>query len=65
MDYGDILYDEAFNSSFHDGLESIHYNACLATTGAIRGISKEKLFQELGLESFRLRRWYILNIFSI
>ena len=27
-------------------------------TGAIRGTSKEKLYQELGLESLQLRRWY-------
>ena len=30
----------------------------LAITGAIQGISKEKLYQELGLESLLLRRWY-------
>ena len=58
LDYGDILYDQAFNISFHDRLESVQYNACLAITGAIRGTSKEKLYQELGLESLRLRRWY-------
>ena len=44
--------------SFHHKLESIQYNACLAITGAIRGTSKEKLYQELGLESLQLRRWY-------
>ena len=54
----DILYDQAFNNSFHDRLESIQYNACLAITGAIRGTSREKLYQELGLEPLRLRRWY-------
>ena len=58
LDYGDILYDQAFNISFHDRLESAQYNACLATAGAIRGTSKEKLYQELVLESLRLRRWY-------
>ena len=58
LDYGDILYDQAFNSSFHDRLEFVQYNACLAITGAIRGTSKEKLYQELGLESLRLRCWY-------
>ena len=26
--------------------------------GAIRGTSKEKLYQEIGLESLQLRRWY-------
>ena len=30
----------------------------LAITGAIRGTSKEKLYQELGLESLEKRRWY-------
>ena len=48
LDYGDILYHQAFNNSFHDRLESIQYNACLAITGAIRGMSREKLYQELG-----------------
>ena len=27
-------------------------------TGAIRGSSKEKIYQELGFESLRVRRWY-------
>ena len=44
LDYGDILYDQAYNMSFHHKLESIQYNACLAITGAIRGTSKEKLY---------------------
>ena len=44
--------------SFHHKLESVQYNPCLALTGAIRGTSKEKLYQELGLESLQLRRWY-------
>ena len=58
LDYGDILYDQAFNNCFHDRLETVQYNACLAITGAIRDTSREKLYQELGLESLRLRRWY-------
>ena len=40
MDYGGILYDQAFNNSFHERLESIKYNAALAVTGAIRGNSR-------------------------
>ena len=51
LDYGDILYDQAYNMSFHQNLESIQYNACLAITGATRGTSNENLYQELGLES--------------
>ena len=58
LDYGDILYNQAYNMSFHDKLESIQYNAWLAITGAIRGISKKKIYQELGLESVQLWRWY-------
>ena len=58
LDYGDVLYDQAFNNSFHAKMESIQYNACLAITGAIRGTSREKIYQELGLESLQLRRWY-------
>ena len=37
LDYGDIIYDQAYNESFHQKLESIQYNAALAITGAIRG----------------------------
>ena len=44
--------------SFHQRLESIQYNACLAITGAVRGTLKENLYQELGVESLQLRRWF-------
>ena len=58
LDYGDIIYDQAYNASFHQKLELLQYNACLAITGAIRGTSREKLYEELGLESLQLRRWF-------
>ena len=58
LDYGDIVFDQAFNKSFHDNLESIQYNASLAITGAIRGTSKEKPYQELGFESLQQKRWF-------
>ena len=58
LDYANIIYDQAYNSAFHDKLESIQYNACLAITGAIRGTSTEKIYQELGLESLKSRRWF-------
>ena len=57
LNYGDVLYDQAFNSAFHGKLEAIQYNACLAITGTIRGTSREKLYHELGLKSLQLRRW--------
>ena len=40
--YGDKIYDRAYNSSFHQNIESIQYNAALAITGTIRETSKEK-----------------------
>ena len=58
IDYGDIIHDETYNEPFHQKMESIQYNAALAITGALRGTSREKLYQELGLESLRKRRWY-------
>ena len=57
LDYGDIIYDQAYNVLFHQKLESIQYNSALAITGAIRGTSTEKLYNELGLETLE-RRWY-------
>ena len=39
LDYSDIVYDRAFNKSFHKNLKSIQYNAVIAITGAIRGTS--------------------------
>ena len=37
-------------------IERVQYNASLAITGAIRGISQEKLYQELGLKLIRTRK---------
>ena len=52
LDYDEIIYGQPYNASFHQKLELLQYNACLAITGAIRGTSKEKLYEETGLESF-------------
>ena len=51
LDYGDIIYDKAYNSSFHQNLEKIQYNSALGITGGIRRTSTENIYQELGLES--------------
>ena len=58
LDYGDIIYDRVYNTSFHQNIESIQYNAALAITDAVRGTSREKLYQELGFQSLQQRRWY-------
>ena len=51
LDYGDMMFDEANNKTFHQKFESIQYNGCLALSGAIRGSSREKRYHKLGLES--------------
>ena len=56
LDYGNIIYDRAYNTSFHHNIVSIQYNAVLAITGTVRGTSEEKLHQELGFESLQQRR---------
>ena len=55
LDYSDVHYDQPNNSCLSD--RTVQYNAPLAITGVIRGTSKEKLYQELGLESLKDRRW--------
>ena len=55
LNYSIIIYGQAYNASFQQKVESIEYNAALAITGAIRGTSKKKRFEELGLESLQHR----------
>ena len=57
LDYADVIYDQPSNTSFAKKIESVQYNAALAITGAIKGSSREKLYQELGLEYLYRRRW--------
>ena len=57
LDYGDVIYDQPYLPSLPNKIESVQYNAALVVTGAIRGTSKEKLYQELGFESLKERRW--------
>ena len=45
VDYGDVLFHEAFSTSSHEKLEYIQDSACLALTGTVRGSSKEKLYE--------------------
>ena len=51
LDYYDIVYDQANNESFCTKIEHIQYNAARAATGAIKGISQTKLYEERCLES--------------
>ena len=44
LDYGDVVYDQPSNDAFSNKLQTVQYNAALAITGAIKVISREKLY---------------------
>ena len=61
LDYGDIIYhkfDLELSLDFTKKLEATQYSAALAVSGAWRGTSKCKLYEELGWENLYHRRWY-------
>ena len=58
LDDGDFIYDKPNNDSFCSTIESVQYNVAIVITGAIRGVSQTKLYNELGLELLRSRRWF-------
>ena len=58
LDYVDITYDKPDNASFNNYFKKIQYNTALTTTDVIRGISLERIYNELGLEPLAERRWY-------
>ena len=39
-------------------LESLQYKALLAISGAVKGSSTERLYQEPGLGSLQIRQWF-------
>ena len=41
--------------SFCEKLESIQYKPALAITGAIQGTPRNKIYEELGIESLKAR----------
>ena len=57
FDYGYVVYGQPSNDVFSDKLETVQYNATLAITGAIKGISRETFYQEIWLEYLQQRRW--------
>ena len=58
LDYADVVFDKPSNATFSNRIESAQHNAALAITGTIRGTSKERLYQELGFETMKERRWF-------
>ena len=65
LDQGDLAYDQPNNSRLSDKIETVQHNAALAITGAIIGTSEKKLYQELGFESLKDRRWLRQNVILI
>ena len=57
LHYADIIYDQPKNLNLCSKIEVCQYNAALSITGAIRGSSKERLYQELGFKYLTSRRW--------
>ena len=68
LEYGDIIFHQPsttkeFSFDIHlkplmQKLESLQYQAALAVTGAWRGTSTDKIYEELGWETLTNRRWY-------
>ena len=58
IDYCDVIYDQPHNEDFCSKIESVQYKAALSITGAIKGTSRDRLYQELGLKSLSDRRLY-------
>lgn len=44
LDYGDIMYDQAYNDSFDLKLGSYQFDSALLITGGIKSPSSEKLY---------------------
>ena len=59
LDYDDVVYNQPLNNTFSNKLETVQYNAAVAITTAIKGTSRKKLYQKLGLEYLQQRRWMI------
>ena len=51
LNYADMIYDKTFNESLKRKIEMVQYNAALIITGAFKETSRDKIYQELGLES--------------
>ena len=56
--YADIIFDKPSNATFSNRIESAHNKAAVVITGTIRGTYKEKLHQELELETVKEKSWF-------
>ena len=58
-----MKYDQPQNELFCEKIESVQYKATLGITVAIQSTSRDRIYQELGLESLKSRRWYKRLVF--
>ena len=58
LDHGDIIYDEPNKKNLNQKIEKILSNATLPITGAIKETYQSRLYNELGLESLKIRCWF-------
>ena len=61
LDYGDIIYDQPNNKILRQNIERIQYKVAVEITGAIKGTSQSKLYNELGFESLKFRRRFRIS----
>ena len=54
----DVIFDKPSNATVSNRIESAQYDAASGITGTIRGTSKETLYQELGFETMKEKRWF-------
>ena len=57
LDCGDEVHDQPSNDDSSNKPKTVQHSAALAVVGAINGTSREKPYQELGLEYLQQRRW--------
>ena len=58
LNYDDIIYVGPNKESLNQKIERIQYSTALAITGAIKGTFQSKLYNKLGFESLKFRRWF-------
>ena len=55
LDYADMIYNKPFNESFKTQIEMIQHRVVLVITGEIKGTSRHRLYQIIGLEDGLVR----------
>ena len=68
LDYGDIIYhkfDPNMSLDLPTKIEQTQYSAALAVTGAWRGTNRQRLYEELGWETFTRDGGIDVNFYSL